>query len=187
MREDGAVPDDSVLDLETRRHIYTHVVDNPGAYLREIQRALDMPMGALEYHLLQLEKAGLITVLHEENKRFFPSRMDAGDKHDLALLRQEALRRVCTLLLELHEASHKALLARTDFAPSTLSFYTAKLVEAGLVTKRKEGRESRYSLTDPTRVHGLLVRYRSSFLDRVLDGFLASFDAVHLAAPEQDE
>lgn len=180
------MPDDSVLELETRRRIYAHIVDNPGAYLRELQRALGMPMGALEYHLLQLEKATLITVLHEENKRFFPARMDAVDKRDLSLLRQEALRRVCMLLLELGEASHKEILARTDFAPSTLSFYAAKLVDAGLVEKRKEGRESRYTLKDPARVHGLLVRYRATFLDRVLDGFLASFDAVRVGDAAED-
>lgn len=182
------MPDDSVLELETRRRIYAHIVDHPGGYLREIQRALDMPMGALEYHLLQLERAGLVTVLHEENKRFFPAQMDAADKRDLSLLRQDALRRLCTLLLEMDEASHKDLLARTDLAPSTLSFYAAKLIDAGILTKRREGRESRYSLRDPARVHGLLVRYRSSFLDRVLDGFLASFDAVQLGLPsEADE
>ena len=181
------MPNDTVLELESRRRIYAYLVDNPGSYLRELQRRLDMPMGALEYHLLQLEKAGLVTVLQEENKRFFPAQMDAGDKRDLALLRQDALRRVCMLLLEFGEASHKEILTRTDFAPSTLSFYAAKLVDAGLVEKRKAGRESRYTLKDPGRVYGLLVRYRSSFLDRVLDGFLASFDAVRLGDTSADD
>lgn len=178
--------DDSVLELGTRRRIYSRIVDHPGEYLRELQRALDMPMGALEYHLLQLERAGIVTVLHEENKRFFPAQMDAADKRDIALLRQESLRRLCVVLLEMRVASHKEILARTDLAPSTLTYYASKLVEAGLVEKQRRGRESLYALKDGGRVYGLLVRYRSSFLDRVLDGFLASFDTVRLDDPKSD-
>lgn len=144
-------------------------------------------MGALEYHLDQLEKAGLVSVLHEENKRFFPSQIDAVEKRGLALMRQEPLRRIAMLLLERDEATHKELVAVTRFAPSTLSFYAAKLVDAGLAERRREGRESRYRLTDPARTLALLVRYRASFLDRVLDGFLASFDSVRLRDEQAGE
>lgn len=180
--------DDPILELETRRRLFAFILDQPGAYLREIQRALDMPMGALEYHLGQLEKAGVITVLHEENKRFFPARMDAADKRGLSLLRQESLRRLVMQLLEHPGAAHKDILALTGLAASTLTFYMAKLVAAGLVERKREGRESHYWLVDPTHVYGLLVTHRPSFLDRVLDGFLDSFDGVHLSgsAPEDE-
>lgn len=185
----GGSTDDSVLELATRRRIYTYVVDHPGSYLREIQRALDMTMGSLEYHLGQLVEAGLVTVQHEENKRFFPARMDASERRPLSLLRQEAVRRIAAALLVEPESPHKDLAAATGLGGSTLSYYLAKLAEAGLVTSRRDGRTTRYALTDPARVHRLLVRYRATFLDRILDAFLDGFDAVRLPgpAPEEDD
>lgn len=174
------MPDDALLELESRRRVYALVRERPGMYLREIQRALDMPMGALEYHLDRLEKGGLVTSAQDTNKRFFPAEMDVRDKRYLALLRQRAARHVVLQLLEHPGASHGEVAAATGLAPSTLSFYLARLVEAGVAERRSAGRENRYTLLDPGRAHHLLLAYAPSFLDRVLDGFLDSFDAVRV-------
>jgi len=171
--------DDPVLDLEARRRIYAHILDQPGAYLREIQRAVDMPMGMLEYHLGRLEKAGLVTVLQEDHKRFFPEKMDARDKRYVALLRQKACRDVVVHLLTRPGASHKELRSATALLPSTLSYYLARLVDAGLASREKDGRLTRYSLVDAERAQGVLVQYRPTFLDRVLDRVLEGIDEVH--------
>lgn len=153
-------------------------------YLREIQRTLEMPMGALEYHLGQLESAGLVAVVHEENKRFFPASIDASEKRALALMRQQPTRRVTIQLLEQGELTRGGLLANSELPPSTLSYYLAKLVDAGLVERRSAGRENHYSLKDPRRTYQLLVRYRATLVDRVLDGFLASFDTLRIDPPD---
>lgn len=139
-----------------------------------------MPMGALEYHLDQLERAGLVSVVHAENKRFFPANVDAHDKRALALLRQESARRIVMKLMERPATTRGQLATDVELPPSTVTFYLSKLVASGLVERRSMGRENHYSLRDPSRVHALLVRYRSSFLDRVLDGFLDGFDALRM-------
>lgn len=179
--------DDSVLELPTRRRVFRQIVDHPGMYLRELQRALAMPMGALEYHLGQLEHAGLVAVVHEENKRFFPASIDASEKRALALMRQRPARRVMIQLLEQGELTRGGLLARSELPPSTLSYYLAKLVDAGLVERRPLGRENHYSLTDAQRTYRLLVRYRVTLVDRVLDGFLASFDSLGIGGSNPEK
>lgn len=175
------MPDDAVLGLETRRRIFDLVARQPGRYLRELQRALAMPMGMLEYHLRRLEEAGLVAVEQGEQKRFFPRQMPPADRKHVALLRQEPCRLLVLRLLERPGASHRELLRLTSYRPSTLSDYLAKLVAGGIAERTRDGRENRYRLADPQRAHALLVRLRPSFLDRVLDRFLEGFDAVHLA------
>lgn len=173
--------DEAVLELETRRRIFAYVVDQPGSYLREMQRDLGMAMGALEYHLGQLEKAGLLTVLHEEHKRFFPARMDVADKRHLALLRQDVPRRIVLQLLAEPTMAHGRLRDAVGVLPSTMSYYLSKMTDAGIATRAKDGRQNLYALSDPQRAYALLVRYRPTFVDRLLDGFLESFEGVNVA------
>lgn len=175
------VREDPLLDLESRRRVYQLVRAEPGIYLREMQRALSMPMGNLEWHLSRLEKAGLVAVRNEENKRFFPAEMGAADRRFTALLRQRPVRRITCHLLEAADSPHKAIATATGLPPSTLSFYLAKMVEAGLCDRRRRGRENLYALKEAGRVEHLLLAYAPSVFDRVLDGFLDSFEDVRLS------
>jgi predicted transcriptional regulator len=170
--------DRSALDLGSRRRIYAHVVDHPGEYLREVHRALGGSMGALEYHLAQLEKAGLVRVENAENKRLFPASMDPREARALTFLRQAPARAVLLALLGSGEASHGDVMRQTGLRSSTLSYHAAKLVEAGLLARERRGRETRYRALDETLVVRLLVQHRSSFLDRVVDAFIESFEGM---------
>jgi predicted transcriptional regulator len=179
--------DESALDLDTRRRIYARIRQRPGSYLRELQRDLAMPMGMLEHHLGRLESAGLVTVLQAENKRFFPADMPRVDKRYLALLRQEACRRLVLLLLARAGATRAVLCEGTKLPASTVSYYLAKLVDARLVVVAAEGRAKSYALVDAERAYAILVAHRPTFLDRVLDGFLESFDEVGPATEPSEE
>lgn len=172
-----------MLELETRRRIYTFIVDRPGVYLREIQRDLDLPMGMVEYHLGRLEGAGIVSVVHEDFKRYFPAQVPPLDRRHVGLLRQASCRRIVAHLLEHPGATHGELYRATGLVPSTLSYYLAKLAEAVLVVGARDGRQMRYRLHAPERLHALLLQYRRTFMDRVLDRFLEGLDEVHVAAP----
>jgi DNA-binding transcriptional ArsR family regulator len=62
--------------------------------------------------------------------------------------------------------------------PTTLNYHLAKLVEAGLVERRRDGRNSQYRLVDPASVLRLLITHRQSFLDRIVDGFLSGLEEL---------
>lgn len=166
------------LELETRRRLYQHVVRHPGKYLRELQRDTGLAMGSLEYHLSALGGAGLVTVLQDGNKRFFPAEMDRRDKRILVLLRQALPRRVLLALLERSPRSKADLAAGLAVAASTLNYHLGHLAEAGLVGAGRDGREATYEVADEAAVLRLLVAYRESFLDRLLDNFLEGTDAL---------
>ena len=166
------------LELESRRRLYRRIVDSPGLHLRELQRGSGMAMGALEYHLAALEKAGLVTVRQDANKRFFPAEMDARDKPVLAFLRQELPRRVLAHALSEAASTKAGLVAALDVPMSTLNHHLRKLVEVGLLVDVRDSREAAYAVADPERVLRLLVAQRATFMDRWVDNLLAGMDAL---------
>ena len=100
------------LELESRRRIFEHVRRFPGAYFREIQRALGLQPGELEYHLRTLGKAGLLGDQEEGGRKryFVAADVPHPDKPLLGLLRQAAVRRLLLALLDRPGISFQGLL-----------------------------------------------------------------------------
>ncbi len=165
-----------VIELETRRRIYDYVVANPGTHLRAIKDELDMPMGQLEYHLDFLKKHDIIN--SQEDKyylRFYPSKIDRGEAKILSSLRQEKPRRIVMHLIERPGTTHRQLMEEFGFKASTLSMYLKDMTGKGILIKEKEGRENMYSVADGQKVIELLLVYRKSFLDKLVDRFLEAW------------
>ena len=57
---------------------------------------------------------------------------------------------------------------------STLSYYIKQLSDHNLISREKQGIETRYKVNDE-RVEKVLVAYSSSFLDRLVDRVLFTF------------
>ncbi len=164
------------IELEARRRIYDFVVANPGTHLRAIKDELDMPMGQLEYHLHYLEGKGLLDAKEDRYyKRFFPHEMSATDRRVLAAIRQEKPRQIVLVVLQEPGIDHKAIQKELDVGASSLSFYMKDLIEKEVIEKRKEGRRSLYHVRDQERVVRLLITYRPSFLDKMVDRFLETW------------
>ena len=92
----------NALLLKTRKKIYEHILSNPGEYLRQIQKKLDMSMGHLEYHLNYLEKNDIIYSRFEENhKRYYPKRvLTVKEREIMSILRQKTMRKIILVLLK---------------------------------------------------------------------------------------
>ena len=164
------------IELDTRRRIYEYVVANPGTHLRAIKDELDMPMGQLEYHLHYLEQRGLLDSKEDRYyKRFFPSEMSATDRRVLSAIRQEKPRQIVLIVLEHPGVDHKTVQRQMRIGASSLSFYMKDLIEKEVVEKKREGRRSLYFVYDPDRVVKILITYRPSFLDKMVDRFLETW------------
>jgi len=164
------------IELEARRRIYEHVVANPGTHLRGIKDELDMPMGQLEYHLHYLEQRGLLDAKEDRYyKRFFPHEMSAIDRRVLSAIRQEKPRQIVLIVLQEPGIDHKAIQKQMSIGASSLSFYMKDLISKEIIDKRRDGRRSLYHVMDIDRVVRLLITYRPSFLDKMVDRFLETW------------
>ncbi len=167
-----------LLELESRRRLYRHIRRNPGKYLRELSRDLDMAMGQLEYHLGALEHAGLISALHDANKRFFPNEVPRGDRRVVARLRQELPRRILLLTLQEGTITRKALTDALSVPRSTLNHHVKALIDDGLLRAGRDGRDAVYQVTTEGDVLRVLTLYQESWLDRMVDAFLEGTGAL---------
>ncbi len=132
--------------------IVLEILENPGIHLRELQRLVGCAMGALQYHLRNLEESKEITSVKVGNsKHFFASDYSSNDQ----VLELSALARnptIKTILGEVFEKGRvtQAELSRTmSLDKSLISYYTGTLLDAEILnTVRVFGRERPLVLTE---------------------------------------
>ncbi len=163
---------ESVLDFDNRKRIYQFVLSSPGHHLREIQRMLDIPLVTLKYHLHTLEKSGLVITRKDKYYlRYYTTEraLSEEDKKLISHLRQEHQRKILLFLIEKPDLRFGDISSNFNLPQSTLSFYLSELVDSGILMKRKVGKESLYSLVDSDSIMKLLITYRPSFVDKLVD------------------
>lgn len=165
--------DYEALGLARRRKIYNHIAEHPGTYLREMEKALGLSVGDLQYHLLQLEKAELISSQDDGRyKHYFTRNVSVPDREVLSIIKLRTPRRIVIFLLVHPDASFKEILARFPFTKGALSFHLKKLARAGIITSVRREKEHCYRVRDAVRISQVLVTYQSGFLDEAVDGFV---------------
>jgi len=161
------------LALEKRRIVYQYIEKHPGVYMREMQKELGMATGVLEYHLNYLVKEGLLTTYTDGRKKRFYSAEKVGSpqKKLLSYLRQKHPRRILTLSLQDGGTDIGEITKECGISKSAASFNIEGLMNAGYIEKRGE----RYFAKNPEELAKMLITYRESYLDDVVDRFLDSF------------
>ncbi|MDH3365178.1 MAG: winged helix-turn-helix transcriptional regulator [Thermoplasmata archaeon] len=165
------------LDLANRKRLFECVRDCPGLHFREIQRRTGLPIGVLEYHLNYLVQKELLTLEKAENfSRYYPGGQLSKDKQRiLSVLRQEIPRGVVLYLLRNPGSTHTELLNSFTISGGTLSYHVKKLTTKGVVSAEKRGRESYLRVMNPDMVADLLIVYRRTFFDKLVDEFVARY------------
>ncbi len=164
---------EEALELENRRRIFGFVSGNPGAYFREIQKALKLATGVVEYHLGYLVRRRLLSTEKDGKKRryYVSEEIPHPDKKTLGLMRQKTPRRITIHALLNPDCSFQDILSEFEISKSTLSFHLRKLIRAGILESVKKGRKRSYRVKDPDETARILISYRSSFIDSVVDSF----------------
>ncbi len=166
------------LELEKRKELYTLICASPGLHFREIQRRTESGTGQLDYHLEYLKKAGLVFSEKTGGYLRFYARTEItpDEKRILELLYHKSIRRILLQILENESCNHDALVKKLDISPSTISWHLNKIIDAGAVNKVVDGRKSVYSLADPELVVKVLIQYRESFMDSIVDRFIEMWE-----------
>ena len=169
-----------MLALERRRRIFAHVSENPGTYLREMEGSMGLSVGDLQYHLGQLERSGLVTT-HDDGRRkgyFVAAEVQYFDRKMISVIRMRTPRRIILYLLTHPDSSFGELLAEFRFTKGALSFHLKRLLDSEILERGRRERESIYRVAEPERVMGLLVTYRASIADEVLDGMVDTLSSI---------
>jgi predicted transcriptional regulator len=165
---------EEILENENRRKIYVVIEGSPGIHLRELQRVLNMPLTTMEYHLSYMSRKKIIySETDTHYKRYYAKPLDDEDKKVLSALRQKRLREIVLLILSNGKAKYQFMADYLKVPHSTLSFYLKYLVDNGILLKEKVGYETIYTVKDDDKVVKVLVAYKASFLDKLIDKAIA--------------
>jgi predicted transcriptional regulator len=178
------LPKEAVLELEVRRRIYDIIVESPGLHFRELKRRANVAYGSLQYHLEFLIRHKLIQEEKgSEYSRFFPSDFKSVRERELlSLLRQESIRRILLHLLAKPNCRNKDLVDEVGLSPSTVSWHIGRLLRSGAVLQQNRVNDVVFRVSEPEVVTRLLVTYKGSFLDRIVDRFVEVWERENLTA-----
>ena len=170
---------ESALKLEVRKKIYNTIKRNPGLHFRELQRRVGIATGALQYHLDFLQKKHLVKS-EKETKfiRYYLIRQQFDDTELMSLLRQESIRRIMLFLMQKRFATNQSVSGGVELSPSTTATHLEKLSESGIVERFESRGKMAYRVADKQRVADLLVNYRRSFLDEMVNNFVEVWEEI---------
>ena len=159
------------LDLPLRKRIAEYVRRNPGVYFRQITRDLNLAVGQLDFHLNTLVKGEvLVKESSGGNARYFVrDRFSKEEKRIIAVLRKEIPRGIVLYLIKNPGSTPSQILDNFRFTSATLSYHMKRLEKAGILQAEQVGRERHYQVIDPDAVQSLLILYRSTLLDTIVD------------------
>lgn len=165
---------------ETRDRIATHIRAHPGVHFSELVRSLDLAPGQVQYHLKTLLSRG--TFVEEPlygRTHYYPAGYDRWERQALALLRRETARDVIAVVLDEGPVSPGTVAERLDIARSTLEWHLDRLVDEGIVTKRRDERDRVTVVPErPDETVRLLREADPTLLARMVDRFTRLVDRL---------
>jgi predicted transcriptional regulator len=163
-----------LLEVGIRQKLFTLISECPGIHFREAQRRTESATGNLTYHLDCLVKAGLLTSVRDGKYLRYYACKDRyiDEKGILELARRKTDRHILLLLLQDETNTNEELSKILSLSPSTISWHIKKLIEANILSVMTEGRKVFYSVNSPELVSGILIKYKESFMDKLVDRFV---------------
>lgn len=166
--------------LSNRRRIYQFIVENPGTYLREMERVLNLQVGVLQHHLNVMTRQDMLTTEDDGHRvmYFSAGTRTLEERRMLASIRLRTPRRIVIQLLREGVQTPGDLVEAQHLTKGAISFQISRLVAKGIVTEEcGHGRKS-YRLSNPQTAIRLLVMCRTSLLDSLVDSFLDSWSRI---------
>jgi predicted transcriptional regulator len=128
------------------RRIHQYIVDNPSCHVRKISRELNLAIGDTQYHLKTLEKKDLIKSRRIGLFRMYYAVAIFRERQQsiLAVLGQEVPRDIILFLIESPGATQIDIARHKSLTPPTINWHMSRLIEIGLVSRRKKGKFVKY-------------------------------------------
>ncbi|MDG6225126.1 MAG: hypothetical protein QCI82_06395 [Candidatus Thermoplasmatota archaeon] len=163
-----------LLDLPVRKRIFEHIRANPGLHFRGISRDLEVAVGQLDFHINAMIKAEMITSEHVDGhvRYYVRDSFSRDEKKALSILRREIPRGIVLYLIEHPGSNPSRILESFSFTSATLSYHLRRLEGMGILRAETVGRERFYHVAEPDLMGTLLVMYKTSIFDRIIDSVL---------------
>jgi len=141
---------ENALENSNRENLYYFIKENPGIYLRELEKRSAFKRGSLEYHLKILELLHLVAIYKDNNKKryFANGSTNTEDMALISLIQNKNEKLILSTIYNNENLDNKELAEKTGFAPSTLSRHLNHLKKSGLVVGEIDGNRINYNISE---------------------------------------
>lgn len=180
------------LDHETRKMIYNIIVARPGVTYIFIKRTLDLAHGTLRYHLNFLERNNKIkSKLEHRNKCYYPIdrfgfKTRPEPSEDRAYRLSDKQEMIIRTIRRNPGITQIDLILRTKLLKITLAYNLKKLLDLGIIRKKRGGRNIHYYLITEERLkEEIILRLATKLLKNEIDE--QTFLTVKRKLEEEDD
>lgn len=150
--------------MPVRQQVLDLVRRYPGIHVRRLERELRLSSRLASYHVEALEADGALQRVQEAGyARLFVApgkpRWSRRDVEFICLMRRPAALRIALLLLSRGPLPNRGVAAELRLARPSATYHLGLMLEAGLVTARRAGRDRIYGLADEAYVRGALANF----------------------------
>jgi DNA-binding MarR family transcriptional regulator len=134
--------------LNRRGVIYEFVRGHPGTHVRGMAKELGIATGDMQYHLLWLERHGLVRTRRSGFYRFVFPTMAFGEAQEalLGVLSQETPREILLSLTQEPGMTQGDLARSLGHSQPTISWHMERLAQLGMVSRKRTPRGMAYEL-----------------------------------------
>lgn len=194
--------ENTILELKRRKEIYEFISKNSGLHQRVISRKMKIPFTSLKYHLLTLEKHGLILSRKDgKYNRYFTSfEVSEDEKKILNCFRKRTTLHIILWFFIGVQCTQKDLSRYLEKHPATIGFHLRNMITAGIIEKKSIDNgfiykdeppheikrlqvtsEKIFVLKDPWRIYDLLIKHKNNLCDRKIVEFLIEHVEFYIA------
>ena len=162
---------DDILEHQTRKKIYNHILAYPGVSFNIIKNIFDLTEGTLRYHLKYLESKNEISSSKTgKNRCYYPVHrtiLESKPKGDLGQYKlNETHEQIINVIKRQPGITQKELTFKTRLKKISASYNINKLVNLGLIQKEKNGKVVHYYFITTEDLH-------KKILDKLIRKLLA--------------
>lgn len=151
---------------------------NPGIRYRELLRLTNLSNGVLTYHLTELAGSNIINVERRRGvTRYYSVQISSEESRVISHIRNVISRKILLLMIERGSCTLSEIAVLTNKAPSTISWYLQRLLDANIIKKKSTSSDgvyykSRfYEVVNKILVLDMLSKYVESPFEKVVSNY----------------
>lgn len=171
------VPTDTGLHKH-QQNLINIIEKNPGIRYRELLRSTNLSNGVLTYHLTELAGSNIINVERRRGvTRYYSVQISSEESRVISHIRNVISRKILLLIIERGSCTLSEIAVLTNKAPSTISWYLQRLLDANIIKKKSTSSDgvyykSRfYEVVNKILVLDMLSMYVESPFEKVVSNY----------------
>lgn len=161
-----------------QQNLINIIEKNPGIRYRELLRSTNLSNGVLTYHLTELAGSNIINVERRRGvTRYYSVQISSEESRVISHIRNVISRKILLLIIERGSCTLSEIAVLTNKAPSTISWYLQRLLDANIIKKKSTSSDgvyykSRfYEVVNKILVLDMLSKYVESPFEKVVSNY----------------